>query len=70
MLAQNEAQFPFLYNSLLSAIKPLIKINKCQISIKTLSEHCLKLVNENTELYESLKDNKQASKEDDDDDTN
>ncbi len=51
LLAEQELAFPNLFNSLLSAIKPIISIDKCQISIKTLSEFALKLVHNNEKLY-------------------
>lgn len=54
LLAQQELAFPSLFSSLLSAIKPIISIDKCQISIKSLSEYTLKLINQNPSLYNEL----------------
>jgi tRNA(Ile)-lysidine synthase TilS/MesJ len=54
LLAQQEVQFPNLFSSLMSAIKPIISIDKTKISIKTLSEYGLKLVREDEKLYEEL----------------
>ena len=54
ILAQQEITFPCLFNSLLSAIKPILSINRCQLSIKTLSEYALKLIEQNPELYNDL----------------
>ena len=54
LLAEQELAFPNLFNSLLAAIKPIISIDKCQISIKTLSEFALKLVHNNSKLYAEL----------------
>lgn len=54
LLAQQELNFSSLFSSVLNAIRPIISINKCQLSIKSLSEHALKLVQNNPELYASL----------------
>ena len=54
LLAQQEVQFPRLFNSLQSALKPLISIDKCQISIKTLSEYGLRMVRQDENLYKEL----------------
>ena len=53
-MAKQEAQYPFLYNSLLSAIKPVLSINKCQVDVKTLSQVGLKLLNANNDEYRKL----------------
>ena len=52
-MAKQEAQYPFLYNNLLSAIKPILSINKCQIDIKTLSQIGLKVMSDD-KVYNSL----------------
>ncbi len=52
-MAKQEAQYPFLYNNLLSAIKPIFSINKCQIDIKTLSQIGLKVMSDD-KVYNSL----------------
>lgn len=54
LLAQQEARYRHLYNSLISAIKPVVSINKCKISIDTLSQVALKLLNKDFELYNEL----------------
>lgn len=54
LLAQQELNFPYLFNSLLSAIKPIISIDKCKLSIKSLSEFALKLVKREPVLYGQL----------------
>jgi hypothetical protein len=51
LLAQQELNFRTLFSSLLNAIRPIISINKCQISIKSLSEHSLKQVQTDLDLY-------------------
>ena len=54
ILAQQELTFPCLFGSLLTALKPIISINKCQISIKTLTQYGLKVIQNNPELYHEL----------------
>lgn len=54
LLAQQELNFSTLFSSLLNALKPLVSINKCQLSIKSLSEYSLKLVQNDLELYNKL----------------
>ena len=54
ILAQQELSFPCLFNSLLSAIKPILSINRCQVSIKTLSQYAMKLIEQNPEIYNEL----------------
>lgn len=54
LLAEQELAFPNLFNSLLSAIKPIISINKCQLSIKKLSEFALKMLQNDSKLYNDL----------------
>ncbi len=56
LLAQQELNFPCLFGSLLSAIKPIISINKCQISVKKLTEYGLKMIKNNPDLYKTLID--------------
>lgn len=51
LLAQQELNFRTLFSSLLNALRPIISINKCQLSIKSLSEHTLNLVQNDTDLY-------------------
>jgi hypothetical protein len=57
LLAQQELNFSTLFSSLLNAMRPIISINKCQLSIKSLSEHTLKLVQNDLDLYARLKTN-------------
>lgn len=54
LLAQQELNFSTLFSSLLNALKPLVSINKCQLSIRSLSEYSLKLVQNDLELYNKL----------------
>lgn len=54
LLAQQEVHFPHLFSSLLTAIKPIISIDQCKVSIKSLSELGLKMIKENEQLYQSL----------------
>lgn len=54
LLAQQELLHPNLFNSLLSAIKPILALNKCQLSLKSLSEFALKLIKRQPELYNEL----------------
>jgi tRNA(Ile)-lysidine synthase TilS/MesJ len=54
LLAQQEVNFPCLFGSLLAALKPIISIDKCRISIKTLSEYGLKMVKQDETLYQEL----------------
>ena len=54
LLAQQELNFSTLFSSLLNAMRPIISINKCQLSIKSLSEHTLKLVQNDSDLYARL----------------
>lgn len=63
LLAQQELNFPSLFGSILTAIKPIISINKCQISVKTLTEFALKLIQSKPELYEELVRNNKDSSE-------
>ena len=51
LLAQQELNFRTLFSSLLNALHPIISINKCQLSIKSLSEHTLNLVQNDIDLY-------------------
>ena len=51
LLAQQELNFRTLFSSLLNALRPIIFINKFQLSIKSLSEHTLNLVQNNIDLY-------------------
>ena len=53
-LAQLETLFPFLYNNLLSAIRPILSINKCQINMQMLCEYALKRLNESPNLCDEL----------------
>ena len=62
LLAQQELNFPSLFGSILTAIKPIISINKCQVSVKTLTEFALKLIDAKPDLYNELvKNNKETS---------
>jgi hypothetical protein len=54
LLAQQELNFRTLFSSLLNALRPIISINKCQLSIKSLSEHTLNLVQNDTDLYAKI----------------
>ncbi len=63
MLAQHELNFPCLFGSLLSAIKPIISINKCQISIKKLAEYGMTLIKQDPNLYYKLIESEDSSKE-------
>ena len=67
ILAQQELEFPCLFGSLLGAIKPIISINKCQISVKTLTELALKMIDKDPSLYKELIQDKKESGGDDDD---
>ena len=51
LLAQQELNFRTLFSSLLNALRPIISINKCQLSIKSLSEHTLNIVQNDPDLY-------------------
>ena len=51
LLAQQELNFRTLFSSLLNALRPIIFINKFQLSIKSLSEHTLNLVQNDPDLY-------------------
>lgn len=67
LLAQQELLFPNLFHSLLSALKPILAVNKCRLSIKTLSEFALKMIKFNPELYnEMLADTNKNDNLDDD----
>ena len=68
LLAHEEVNFSYLYNSLLTALKPVISINICQISLATLSQKALKLLNDNPELYNSIKINSNECEECNEDD--
>lgn len=63
LLAQQELAFPSLFSSLLSAIKPIIKIDLCQLSVKTLSEYALELVRKNPQLYSEMVKHSKNDKE-------
>lgn len=54
LLAQQELLHPNLFNSLLAAIKPILSIDKCQLSLRVLSEFALKLVEKQPELYDEI----------------
>lgn len=54
MLAQQELLFPNLFSSMLSAIKPIIGIGKCRLSVKALNEFALKMIKRNPDLYDEL----------------
>ncbi len=55
LLAQQELNFPSLFGSLLTAIRPIFSINKCQVSVKSLTELGLRLIAENTDLYNEMR---------------
>ena len=54
LLAEQELGFPGLFGSLLAAMRPVIAIGKCRVSVKTLAACALKLVEEQPQLYERL----------------
>jgi len=64
LLAQQELNFPSLFGSLLTAIKPIFSIDKCQVSVKSLTQLGLKMLSENSDLYYQMK---KSCKEDDSD---
>ena len=66
ILAQQELEFPCLFGSLLAAIKPIFSINKCQISVKTLTEFALKMIEKDPSLYQQLAKDKKETGDDDD----
>ncbi|CAF0976101.1 unnamed protein product [Brachionus calyciflorus] len=68
LLAQQELISPSLFSSLLSAIKPIIQIDLCQISVKTLSEYTLHLVRKDASLYDELVKFGHSGKHNQDDD--
>ena len=53
-LAEQELGFPGLFGSLLAAMRPVIAIGKCRVSVKTLAACALRLVEEQPQLYERL----------------
>lgn len=56
LLAQQELNFPNLFGSLLTAIKPIFSINKTQLSVKTLTEFAMRMVEDQPELYKQIVD--------------
>ena len=69
-MAKQEAQYPFLYNNLLSAIEPIFSINKCQIDIKTLSQIEFKILSDDGDkmgkVYNSLEETEKTDNRTDD----
>jgi tRNA(Ile)-lysidine synthase TilS/MesJ len=61
ILAQQELNFPCLFNSLLSAIKPILSIDRCKLSIKMLSEYSMHLIRKNETVYKEMLDNLNSS---------
>jgi hypothetical protein len=51
---QQELSFPGLFGSMQAAMRPVIAISKCRVSVKTLAACALRLVEEQPQLYERL----------------
>jgi tRNA(Ile)-lysidine synthase TilS/MesJ len=54
LLAQQEVNFPCLFGSLLAALHPIISIDQCRVSIKSLSAYGLKMIKQDPKLYDEL----------------